>query len=209
MDGQEATVKIKNVVASGSLDQRLDLETILKFSPGLAYKPRGFPGVIYRLRKPKTSIIIFGSGKMICTGARSEKEARKAILKLVEEFRRSGIVILNEPDIKVQNVVATAELSGRIDLEKIALAFSRTVYEPDQFPALIHRMEDPEVSVLLFASGKIVCAGARNEREARIAIAALLESLKREGAIYRQASERSVAEPIEKYASLKPTLIQT
>ncbi|MBS7654940.1 TATA-box-binding protein [Candidatus Bathyarchaeota archaeon] len=183
MNYQEPSIEIKNVVASGDLKQQLDLETILKFSQGAAYRPQEFPGIIYRLRKPRTSVLIFNSGKIICTGAKSEKDAKKAIIKIVEEFKRNGLLILNQPKIEVQNIVATGDLSGRIDLEKTAFILKRTIYEPDQFPALIYRMEKPEVSALLFASGKIVCAGAKNEKEVKLAIIFLSENLEKEGAI--------------------------
>ena len=39
------------------------------------------------------------------------------------------------------------------------------MYEPEQFPGLIHRMLDPKTVILLFASGKLVYAGLRKESE--------------------------------------------
>jgi len=193
---QKPIIEIKNVVASGDLKQQLDLETILKFSQGVAYRPQEFPGIIYRLKKPRASVLIFNSGKIICTGTKSEREAKKAITKIVEILKQNGLLILNQPQIEIQNIVATGELSGEIDLEKTAFILEKTIYEPDQFPALIYRMEKPEVSALLFASGKIVCAGAKNEEEARFAITLLSESLMKKGAISHEKFEnKEVIEP--------------
>jgi transcription initiation factor TFIID TATA-box-binding protein len=196
MEQQKPTIEIKNVVASGDLKQQLDLDTILKFSQGVAYRPQEFPGIIYRLKKPRTSVLIFNSGKIICTGAKSEREAKKAIIKIVEALKQNGLLILNQPKIEIQNIVATGELSGKIDLEKTAFILEKTIYEPDQFPALIYRMEKPEVSALLFASGKIVCAGAKNEEEAKFAITFLSESLIRKGAIsHEKFGNKELMEP--------------
>ncbi|RLI34275.1 TATA box-binding protein, partial [Candidatus Bathyarchaeota archaeon] len=85
---------------------------------------------------------------------------------------------------KIQNIVASANLGGMIDLEKAAYTLGRTMYEPEQFPGLIYRMDDPKVVILLFASGKLVCTGAKKESEVYEAVKKLHERLEREGLIY-------------------------
>jgi len=160
-----AIVSIQNVVASASLKQRLDLESIVRVFPGVEYRPEQFPGLVYRLKKPKTATLIFSSGKMVCTGARSERLAKRAVMKVVKELKRNGIVIVAKPEIQVQNIVASGDLSGRIDLEKTTYALKKTMYEPEQFPGLIYRMDNPKTVMLLFASGKFVCTGARSESQ--------------------------------------------
>jgi transcription initiation factor TFIID TATA-box-binding protein len=102
---------------------------------------------------------------MVCTGAKSEKEARGAIMKVVKELKKGGIIIISKPDLKVVNMVASASLGGMIDLEKAAFTLGKTMYEPEQFPGLIYRMDDPKVVILLFASGKLVCTGAKKEQD--------------------------------------------
>lgn len=180
----EAVVKIENVVASATLNQRVDLNAVVKGYPGVEYRPEQFPGLVFRLKKPKTATLIFNSGKMVCTGAKSEKEARRAVLKVIRELKKSGIVIISKPELKIQNIVASANLSGMIDLERAAYTLGRTMYEPEQFPGLIYRMDDPKVVILLFASGKLVCTGAKKESEVYEAIKKLHERLEREGLIY-------------------------
>ncbi len=179
----EAYINIENVVASATLNQRIDLNSIVRIFPGVEYRPEQFPGLVYRLKKPKTATLIFSSGKMVCTGAKSERLARKAIMKVVDDLKRNGIVILGKPEIQVQNIVASAGLGGRIDLEKTIYSLKRTMYEPEQFPGLIYRMDDPKVVILVFASGKLVCTGAKKEAEVPRAIAKLQQTLEEKGLI--------------------------
>ena len=81
-------------------------------------------------------------------------------------------------------MVASANLSGRIELEEAAYSLGRTMYEPEQFPGLIYRMDDPKVVILLFASGKLVCTGATREEDVYEAVAKLHKNLKEKELIY-------------------------
>ena len=177
-------VRIENVVASAILKQRLDLESIVMAFPKSEYRPEQFPGLVYRLKKPKTATLIFSSGKMICTGAKSEKLAEKAVMKVVGELKKNGIVIAGKPDIQVQNIVASGSLGGYIDLEKSAYSLERNMYEPEQFPGLIYRMDDPKVVMLLFSSGKLVCTGAKKEAEVHRAVNKLRNTLETKNLIF-------------------------
>jgi len=156
-------INVVNVVASASLDQKIDLLAILKVFRNVEYRPKQFPGLVFRLKRPKTATLIFGSGKMVCTGAKSEKMARRAVNKVVRELKNNGIIILGKPKITIQNMVASANLHGSIDLETAADILENVMYEPEQFPGLIYRMADPKTVLLLFASGKLVCTGAKSE----------------------------------------------
>jgi transcription initiation factor TFIID TATA-box-binding protein len=173
----KAFINIENVVATATLYQNIDLNSIVRVFPGVEYRPEQFPGLVYRLKKPKATTLIFGSGKMVCTGAKSERQAHKAVMKVVDELNRNGIVILSKPEVQVQNIVASVGLGGHIDLEKVTYALKRTMYEPEQFPGLIYRMDDPKVVILIFATGKLVCTGAKKEAEVHRAIAKLQETL--------------------------------
>jgi transcription initiation factor TFIID TATA-box-binding protein len=167
---KKAFINIENVVASATLDQDIDLSAVVRNFPAVEYKPEQFPGLVYRLRRPKTATLIFSSGKMVCTGAKSEKQAKIAVMRVVEDLRKEGIIIVNKPDIQIQNIVASAGLNGYIDLEKSTYTLERTMYEPEQFPGLIYRMGKPKVVILLFASGKLVCTGAKKEAEVHEAV---------------------------------------
>ncbi len=171
-------INIENVVATGALHQNIDLNSIIRAFPGVEYRPEQFPGLVFRMQKPiKATTLIFSSGKMVCTGSKSERQAHKAVMKLVDELNRGGIVILGKPEIQIQNIVASAGLGGYIDLEKVTYSLKRTMYEPEQFPGLIYRMDDPKVVILIFTSGKLVCTGAKKETEVHRAISKLQETL--------------------------------
>jgi len=176
-------INIENVVASASLHQHIDLESIAKTFPLVEYKPDRFPGLVYRLKKPKVATLVFSTGKVIVAGAKSENRARRAVSKLVEELKRGGIVILGKPDVTIRNVVASADLKHRIDLEDTANGLEGTIYEPDQFPGLIYRMKELGVVMLIFASGKLVCTGASREIDVEKAVGKLHETLTLRGLI--------------------------
>jgi len=184
MPNVKASINIGNVVASATLKQNIDLNSVVKAFPSVEYRPEQFPGLVFRLKKPKTATLIFGSGKMVCTGAKSERQAKTAVRKVVRELKNNGIVIVGKPVIQVQNIVASASLGGRIDLEKSTYTLGRTMYEPEQFPGLIYRMEEPKVVILLFASGKLVCTGAKKEDEVYESVTKLHARLETDELIY-------------------------
>ena len=158
-------VSIENVVASASVNQRIDLKEITKHFPDTEYHPEKFPGLVYRLKSPKTATLIFSTGKFVCTGAKSEAQSIDAVKIVVQELQKGRIKIKNEPEITIQNIVASVSLGGKVHLEHAARSMPRSMYEPEQFPGLIHRMFDPKAVMLVFASGKLVCAGTKKESE--------------------------------------------
>ena len=163
-------VEIQNVVASVTLDQKINLLDIMKVFRNVEYRPKQFPGLVFRLKRPKTATLIFGSGKMVCTGAKSEKQARSAVVKVVRELKANGIIILGKPKIVIQNMVSSANLHGQIDLETAVDIMDNVMYEPEQFPGLIYRMTEPKVVLLVFASGKLVITGAKREEQVHEAV---------------------------------------
>jgi transcription initiation factor TFIID TATA-box-binding protein len=165
MPQTKPVISIENVVASASINQIINLNLITQLFPDVEYHPDQFPGLVFRLKVPKTATLIFSSGKMVCTGAKSEDQAIKAVKTVVSKLKKGGIQIDNEPIIEIQNIVASASLGGKIHLELAARVLPRSMYEPEQFPGLIHRMLDPKTVILLFASGKLVCTGAKKEED--------------------------------------------
>ena len=158
-------VSVENVVASASIEQDIDLNEITQKFPDTEYHPDQFPGLVFRLNSPRTATLIFRTGKMVCTGAKSEELAIKAVNTVVQKLRKEKIKIKKDATITVQNIVAAVNLGGKIHLEKAAKTLPRSMYEPEQFPGLIHRMLEPKTVILLFASGKLVCTGAKKESD--------------------------------------------
>jgi len=181
---KDLDISIENVVATATLDQKLDLIAIMKVFRNVEYRPKKFPGLVFRLKRPKTATLIFSTGKMVCTGAKSEKLARSAIKKVVKELKNNGIIILGKPTIVIVNIVASANLHGKIDLEMAADIMDNVMYEPEQFPGLIYRMAEPKVVILIFASGKLVCTGGKSAEVVDVAVVKLYGILKDFDLIY-------------------------
>ncbi len=158
-------IAIVNVVASATIDQKLDLIDITTKFPDVEYHPEQFPGAVFRLKNPKTATLLFSSGKMVCTGSKSEELAKKAVKTVVQQLRKGGIKVKKDAVVTIQNIVSSINLGGKVNLEQAARTLPRSMYEPEQFPGLIHRMLDPKTVILIFASGKLVCVGAKKEAE--------------------------------------------
>jgi len=171
-------------VATATLNQKIDLNAVVKGNPGVEYHPERFPGLVFRLKRPKTGMLIFRTGKMVCTGARSEAESRRAVMNVVKELKKSGIIIPSKPSFKVVNMVASASLGGQVDLEMVVVMLRKTMYEPEQFPGLIYRMDEPKVVILVFASGNLVVTGAKKEQDVYDAVHKLQGILEEQNLIF-------------------------
>jgi transcription initiation factor TFIID TATA-box-binding protein len=182
------TVQIQNVVASAAFNQTFDLITIANaFPENTEFKGR-FPGLIFKLKKPKITLLIFKTGKMVCTGGKGENEARRAILRAARKLRKEGINVTRKPEIQITNIVASATLNGVIDLDKLYSSEGiggNILFEPEQFPALIYRWESPKVIFLIFSTGKIVCVGAKKEKDIYKAIEKLRRKLEESEVLIR------------------------
>jgi len=176
------------VVASAAFNQTFDLTAIANAFPrDTEFKGR-FPGLVFKLKKPKTTMLIFKTGKMICTGGKGEDEARRAILGAVRKLRKGGINVAGKPEIKITNIVASAILNGVIDLDKLYSSEGmggNILFEPEQFPALIYRWESPKVIFLVFSTGKIVCVGAKKKEDIYEAIENLRRKLEESEVLIR------------------------
>lgn len=150
---------------------------------GSEYEPDQFPGLIYRIKDPKAALLLFHSGKVVCTGAKSVAQVRVAIEKVVKLIAKTGITMIKNPEITVQNIVASADLGQKIDLNAIAMAvgLERVEYEPEQFPGLVYRMFEPKVVLLLFGSGKVVCTGGKTPQDIEAAVKKITEELQAAG----------------------------
>jgi len=176
-------IKVENIVASVALGIRIPLESLVHHLEGTEYEPEQFPGLVYRMKDPKAATLIFSSGKIVCTGARSVKDVKTVIKRVVEVLKEKGIGNPKDYKIEVQNIVASSKLDGRLNLDNIAFELVQSEYEPEQFPGLVYRMKDPKVAFLLFSSGKIVCTGARKVEDVEFAVKALSKKLKSINAI--------------------------
>ncbi len=178
-------VKIENVVATSSMEAKLDLKEISRVLDGSEYDPEIFPGLVYRMTSPKTSILLFGSGKVVCTGGKTVDDAKAGINKVKEQLQDNGIETAEELEVTVQNLVATCDIGAVLDLNMtaISLGLERVEYEPEQFPGLVYRVKDSCAVLLLFCSGKIVCTGGKNIKDLEDAVESTKKELRMAGLI--------------------------
>ncbi len=177
---EDYKIKIENVVASTQIGENIDLNKISREIKDSEYKPKQFPGLVLRTKEPKAAALVFRSGKVVCTGSKSVEEARKAVKQIVKMLKEIDIPVIDEPEVKVQNIVASADLGVDLNLNAIAigLGLENIEYEPEQFPGLVYRLDDPRVVVLIFGSGKMVVTGGKSPEDAKRAVERISEELR-------------------------------
>ncbi len=179
-------ITVQNVVATSTIASSLNLIDVFKaLDEGSTYEPETFPGLVYHLKDPKTATLIFSSGKLVCTGAKSVPEMRRAIGMVLDRLIGAGFEVDEHPLIIVQNIVATSDLEMRLNLNKlvITLGMENVEYEPEQFPGLVYRVHDPKVVALIFSSGKVVLTGAKTEEELLLSLDKIRNELTKDGFI--------------------------
>jgi transcription initiation factor TFIID TATA-box-binding protein len=173
---------VANIVITATVDSKLDLSRIVSI-PG-ATVPEHFPAIIYRPppehpkglpirltfgRKGEKSeanpcILVFSTGKMVCPGESSVENTTALVHRFMKDLKAHGIAVDQKPVFKISNVVVSGSLGGFVNLEAAATKLRGVVFEPEQFPGLIYRMEDPHAVFLLFTSGKFVCPGIHDDK---------------------------------------------
>jgi len=164
----KSTIDIVNVVASTKLADAFDLPKIEAELEGSDYNKEKFPGLVYRVKDPKAAFLIFTSGKVVCTGSKNVEDVRTVITTLAKTLKSIGFEKIDmEPEIHVQNIVASADLKSDLNLNAVALGLGleNIEYEPEQFPGLVYRIKVPKVVVLIFSSGKLVITGGKSPDE--------------------------------------------
>ncbi|KAI1721312.1 transcription factor TFIID (or TATA-binding protein, TBP) domain-containing protein [Ditylenchus destructor] len=152
---------LQNIVSTVNLGVQLDLKQIALRARNAEYNPKRFAAVIMRIREPRTTALIFSSGKMVCTGAKSEETSRLAARKYARIVQKLGFNA-KFTEFKVQNMVGSCDVKFPIQLEGLCITHAQfSTYEPELFPGLIYRMVKPRVVLLIFVSGKVVITGAK------------------------------------------------
>ncbi len=175
-DGLIFKIIIQNCVASVNLFTSINLVSIYQQLIDddiltVSFNPEQFPGLILKTKTPKISSLVFSSGKLVITGAKSTDMVHEAVHVVMGILRDSGTTIDEEPEIIVQNIVASGNFNKRtINLELASMWLESSMYEPEQFPGLIYRLPIPKTVLLLFQSGNLVCTGAKTEDQVHEAV---------------------------------------
>ena len=172
-------IKVVNIVVSASLGHDIPLEKMAATLSNTEYNPEQFPGLVIRIKEPKTSALIFSSGKIVCTGARTMANVHESIRKIIKSLEKINVKIKDFPEVKIQNIVAAGSVGMDLNLNVLAMKLENTEYEPEQFPGLVYKLPELKATFLLFSNGKVVCTGTKSEKEVHAALDKLIENLKR------------------------------
>jgi transcription initiation factor TFIID TATA-box-binding protein len=178
-------IKIENIIAYAQIADSFNVEQLSEMIPAFLYSPDEFSGVTMKLDKPKTAVLILSNGKAICTGAKTIEDAEISIKKVINKIKVTGVKVTTKPKVETQNIIASLDVEKELHLSSISngLIMENSTYEPDKFAGLIYKMDDPEVELLLFSSGKIVCTGAKSLEDASKALEMMREKLTSIGAL--------------------------
>ena len=159
------SLKIQNIVATTSLGENVSLTRLARTQPNTEYNPDTFPGLVLRVKKPKSAILVFSSGNLVCTGTKSIAQVKDVVQQVIQQLKKVNVHVTIKPKITVQNIVASGAISLNLNLNTLALELENTEYEPEQFPGMVYKLEDPTATFLLFSNGKLVCTGTKNKAQ--------------------------------------------
>jgi transcription initiation factor TFIID TATA-box-binding protein len=159
----KSNLKVQNIVATTSLGKQVSLTKLARTQSNTEYNPEQFPGLVLRIKKPKSAVLVFSSGNLVCTGTKSVGQVREVIDAVIKQIAKIGVRITQKPKIMVQNIVASGSIDLNLNLNLLALQLENTEYEPEQFPGLVYKLVDPTATFLLFSNGKLVCTGTKNK----------------------------------------------
>ena len=175
---KKSVYTIQNIVATTSLEKPIPLTKLARTQPNTEYNPETFPGLVLRIKEPKSAVLVFSSGNLVCTGTKSVAQVRKVITAVVKQLRKINVNVTIKPKITVQNIVASGSLDLKLNLNFLALEMENTEYEPEQFPGLVYKLIEPNATFLLFSNGKLVCTGTKNRKQLDYSMVQVLKDVK-------------------------------
>ena len=175
---KKSSLKVQNIVATTSLGKPISLTKLAKTLVNTTYNPDQFPGVILRVKEPKSAVLVFSSGNLVCTGTKSIQQVKEVIDSVIRQLRRINVRITDKPKINVQNIVASGSIDLMLNLNLLALELENTEYEPEQFPGLVYKLDNPTATFLLFSNGKLVCTGTKTRQQLDESMTQLIKNVK-------------------------------
>ena len=175
---KESTYKIQNIVATTSLEKPVPLTKLARTQPNTEYNPETFPGLVLRIKEPKSAVLVFSSGNLVCTGTKSVSQVKEVIKEVIKQLKKINVKVTINPKITVQNIVASGTINLKLNLNFLALEMENTEYEPEQFPGLVYKLIEPNATFLLFSNGKLVCTGTKNRKQLDFSMVQLLKNVK-------------------------------
>ncbi|PIZ82454.1 TATA-box-binding protein, partial [Candidatus Pacearchaeota archaeon CG_4_10_14_0_2_um_filter_05_32_18] len=170
---------------TASLGKPVSLTKLARTQSNTEYNPEQFPGLVLRIKKPKSAVLVFSSGNLVCTGTKSIAQVKEVINQVIKQLAKIGVKITDKPKITVQNIVASGSIDLKLNLNYLALALENTEYEPEQFPGLVYKLAEPNATFLLFSNGKLVCTGTKNKQQLDESMIILNKNIKEALADYK------------------------
>ncbi len=186
---KKSNLVVQNIVATTSLEKEISLSKLARTQSNTEYNPETFPGLVLRVKKPKSAVLVFSSGNLVCTGVKSVAQVREVINQVIKQLKKINVKVTIKPKINVQNIVASGSIDLDLNLNTLSLELENTEYEPEQFPGLVYKLVKPTATFLLFSNGKLVCTGTKNKEQLedsmnqlnkniRVALKAIKENMK-------------------------------
>jgi transcription initiation factor TFIID TATA-box-binding protein len=175
---KKSSLKVQNIVATTSLGKPVPLTKLARVQSNTEYNPEQFPGLVLRVKKPKSAVLVFSSGNLVCTGTKSISQVKEVIQQVIKQLKKINVKITDKPKINVQNIVASGSIDLTLNLNLLALELENTEYEPEQFPGLVYKLEEPTATFLLFSNGKLVCTGTKNRQQLEESMKLLTKNIK-------------------------------
>jgi len=174
----KSSLKIQNIVATTSLGKDVPLTKLAKTIPNTEYNPEQFPGLVLRIKQPKSAVLVFSSGNLVCTGTKTIAQVKLVVEQVIKTLRKINVKITDKPKVTVQNIVASGNIDMMLNLNFLALELENTEYEPEQFPGLVYKLVEPNATFLLFSNGKLVCTGTKNNQQLEDSMDQLIKRIK-------------------------------
>ncbi len=162
---KDLTLRVQNIVATTSLEKEVSLTKLARTQPNTEYNPDTFPGLVLRVKEPKSAVLVFSSGNLVCTGTKSIPQVKEVVQQVIKQLKKIGVNVTIKPKITVQNIVASGAIDFELNLNTLSLELENTEYEPEQFPGLVYKLDSPNATFLLFSNGKLVCTGTKNKAQ--------------------------------------------
>ena len=173
------SLKIENIVASGAIADTIDLDLISSKIDNCELNTKRFPGAVYRITDPKIASLIFSSGKVVLTGIRNKEALDKGLKIIISNMVDVGVECYDKPKVAITNIVCSYNIGKYINLNKVVITLNleNIEYEPEQFPGLVYRIQEPKIVALLFSSGKIILTGGKNMEDIKLGLDFLEQKL--------------------------------
>lgn len=174
-------VHIEDVTVTMDIGVDIPLDEMLSGEDDAEYEAENSKGVVYRIKEPRATALIFSSGKIVCTGTKSIREAEEAVHRVVEKIKELGVEVPSEPEMKIEKIVAAFRLKDIINLEELASKLEGARYDTEKLPGIVCRTDEPTAEFLILER-KIICTCGKSIKEVQAAMKKLKEKLEKAGA---------------------------